>query len=65
MTNYETIDDLISVLQDIRKEYGNLPVLHEYDGDHWIGGTIRIEKIEKGVVNDYGNDDMEIDVITL
>lgn len=40
--DYKTIDDLINILQKVRKEHGNLPIINEYDASYWIGGMIRV-----------------------
>jgi hypothetical protein len=40
--DYRTIDDMINILQKVRKEHGNLSIINEYEASYWIGGTIRV-----------------------
>jgi len=45
--DYKTIDDVINILQKIKEEHGNLPIINEYDASYWIGGTIRVNDISR------------------
>ena len=36
--DYKTIDDVINILQKIKEEHGNLPIINEFDASYWIGG---------------------------
>ena len=45
--DYKTIDDVINILQKIKEEHGNLPIINEYDASYWIGGTIRVNHISR------------------
>ena len=53
--NYKTIDDVISILQKIKEEHGNLPIINEYDASYWIGGTIRVNEISRNPDNYLGS----------
>lgn len=45
--DYKTIDDVINILQKIKEEHGNLPIINEYDASYWIGGEIRVNDISR------------------
>ncbi len=41
--DYKTVDDVINILQKIKEEHGDLPIMNEYDASYWIGGSIRVD----------------------
>ena len=41
---YNTINDLIIILQTIKTAYGDLPIINSYDGESWIGGTLEVNE---------------------
>jgi len=41
--DYKTVNDVINILQKIKEEHGDLPIMNEYDASYWIGGTIRVD----------------------
>jgi hypothetical protein len=38
------VDDLIVFLQTVKEKYGNIQIMREYEGDHWIGTDVEVCK---------------------
>ena len=50
----ESIDELITFLQEVKAENGNLPIMGEYDASYFIGRTMEVR--QERDPDDYPNE---------